>query len=102
MMQLNIATQVAGMMLHYATADNFVAVNVQREALSKVELVSNSPNDCSNNKNCEEYLWQDMLHSHFLCNLCYNKLQHKLYIKLPIATLNYFCTLLSENFQQVL
>ena len=43
-----------------------------------------------------------MLCSHFSCNLCYSKLQHKLHIKLPIVTLNYFCTLLSENFQQVL
>ena len=47
-MALNIATQVAGMMLHCATIENFVAA--LQEMLSKVELFSTSRNRRGNKK----------------------------------------------------
>ena len=46
---LNGATRVAGMMLHYATIEKFVAA--LQGALPKVELICTSCNDCSRNKN---------------------------------------------------
>ena len=42
----DVATQVAGMMLHQATIEKFVAV--LRDALTKVELISTSRNGGSN------------------------------------------------------
>ena len=44
-MPLNVATQVAGMMLHYATIEKFVAV--LQGALPKVEVICTSHNDRS-------------------------------------------------------
>ena len=47
-MPLNIATQVAGKVLHCATWEKFLAT--LRNALRKVELNSTSRNDCGNRK----------------------------------------------------
>ena len=45
-MRLNVAAQLAGMMLHYAKIEKFVAA--LQGAWPKVELISTSRNDCGN------------------------------------------------------
>ena len=47
-MSLNVATQVAGKVLHCATWEKFLAM--LRNALRKVELTSTFRNDCGNKK----------------------------------------------------
>jgi len=47
-MPLNVATQVAGKVLHCATWEKFLAT--LRNALRKVELTSTFCNDCGNKK----------------------------------------------------
>lgn len=81
-MALNVATQVAGMMLHCATIEKFVAA--LQEMFPKVELISSSRNDRGNKKNFEEWLWQGMLRwAIFLPACVVTKLRDKLHEKLP-------------------
>lgn len=82
MTALNVATQVAGMMLHCATIEKFVAT--LQEMFPKVELISSSRNDRGNKKNFKEWLWQGMLHwAIFLAACVVTKLRDKLHEKLP-------------------
>ena len=81
-MALNVATQVAGMMLHCATIEKFVAA--LQEMFPKVELISSSRNDRGNKKNFEEWLWQGMLRWAIFLSACVvTKLRDKLHEKLP-------------------
>ena len=71
-MPLNIATQVAGKVLHCATCEKFLAT--LRNALRKVELTSNFRNDCGNKKMRQIYVAGYVTLGNISCNLCRNKI----------------------------
>ena len=82
-MPLNVATQVAGKMLHGATWEKFLAT--LRNALWKVELTSTFRNDCGNKKIATDVRVCYGL-GNISCNLCRNKIARKLQEKLPSVT----------------
>ena len=91
-MPLNIATQVAGKVLHCATWEKFFAT--LRDALRKVELISTFRNDCGNRKIATNLCSRVCYNRQYCCNLCRNivatcvatKLRDKLQEKLPSLT----------------
>ena len=71
-MPLNVATQVAGKVLHCATWEKFLAT--LRDALRKVELTSTFRNDCGNKKIATNVCSRYVTLGNISCNLCRNKI----------------------------
>ena len=71
-MPLNVATQVAGKVLHCATWEKFLAT--LRNALRKVELTSTFRNDCGNKKIAKISVAGYVTLGNISCNLCRNKI----------------------------
>ena len=70
-MPLNVATQVAGKVLHCATWEKFVAT--LRDALRKVELTSTFRRDCSNKKIATNVCSRVCYTRQYFVHLCRNK-----------------------------
>ena len=72
-MPLNVATHVAGKVLHCATWEKFLAT--LRNALRKVELTSTFRNDCGNKKKLRQMSVAGYVTlGNISCNLCRNKI----------------------------